>query len=179
VNNRSDFTLILVIVGQSVCVHNDVVALKVGSKIQIIKRENKLKQKTFVQQTLAIKNDSQYKQWTNATKCYFLLAVLSFNVLISSTAFSAESKSMDCIAYWQLRSIGLSRNYDIASAKRSDQYNHRYQTELSLLKQDYSPKALVKGVFSAMTIMLEQIDNDYDRTTELDAGYNNFCPLKN
>jgi hypothetical protein len=138
-----------------------------------------LKQKAFVQQTLAIKNDSQYKQWPNTTKCYFLLAILSFNVLISSTAFSAESKSMDCIAYWQLRSIGLSRDYGIASAKLSDQYNHRYQTELSLLKQDHSPKVLVKGVFSAMTIMLEKIDNDYDRAAELDAGYNNACPLEN
>lgn len=86
---------------------------------------------------------------------------------------------MDCIAYWQLRSIGLSRDYGIASAKLSDQYNHRYQTELSLLKQDHSPKVLVKGVFSAMTIMLEKIDNDYDRAAELDAGYNNACPLEN
>lgn len=138
-----------------------------------------MKQQTFTQQTLAIKNGREYKQLPNTAKYYFLLAILTFNVMAGSTAFSAESENMDCIAYWQLRSVGLSRDYGIASAKLSDQYHHRYQTELNLLKQDYSPEVLVKGVFSAMTIMLEKIDNDYDRAAELDADYNNICPLEN
>jgi hypothetical protein len=77
-----------------------------------------------------------------------------------------------------LRSVGLSRDYGIASAKLSDQYYQRYQTELNLLKQDHSPKILVQGMFSAMAIMLDKIDDDYDRTAELDADYSAACQLE-
>ncbi|MGK0500819.1 MAG: hypothetical protein ACJAYG_002473 [Oceanicoccus sp.] len=114
-----------------------------------------------------------------ASKQTFLLAILSFNLMTSSAGFSAEIKSMDCLAYWQLRSVGLSLNYGIASAKLSDQYRQQYQAELNVLKQNQSPKVLVQGVYSAMTVMLEKIDNDYQRTAELDADYTNACSLKN
>jgi hypothetical protein len=112
----------------------------------------------------------------SAVRQVFLVALL-FRLAAPAWVFSAENEATDCLAYWQLRSVGLSRDYGIASAKLSDQFYQRYKTELSLLKEYQSPKVLVKGMFAAMTIMLEKIDNDYDRTAELDAGYAAACPL--
>lgn len=105
--------------------------------------------------------------------------VVSFCAVASGLTSSADIKTNDCLAYWQLRSVGLSRDYGIASAKLSDQYYQRYQTELNVLKQDHSPKVLAQGVFSAMAVMLEKIDKDYDRTAELDADYLAACQLEN
>jgi hypothetical protein len=110
-------------------------------------------------------------------RLYMLLVILSTNSLTSFVADSAEIKNVDCLAYWQLRSVGLSQDYGIASAKLSDQYHQRYQTELNRLKEDYFPKVIVKEMYSAMKIMLEKIDRDYDRTAELDADYGVACPL--
>ncbi len=112
------------------------------------------------------------------SKQYFLVTILSLNLMTSSVGFSAEIKSIDCLAYWQLRSVGLSRDYGIASAKLSGKYHHRYQTDLNLLKQKQSPKVLTKGMFSAMKTMLEKIDKDYARTAELDDDYSAVCPLE-
>ncbi|MFQ3323084.1 MAG: hypothetical protein ACI90U_000900 [Pseudomonadales bacterium] len=108
-----------------------------------------------------------------------MLAALSFSLVTTSWVAAVEISTTDCLAYWQLRSVGLSRDYGIASAKLSDQYYQRYQTELNLLKQDHSPKILVQGMFSAMAIMLDKIDDDYDRTAELDADYSAACQLEN
>ena len=107
-----------------------------------------------------------------------LVVGLSCSLLTAAWVSSAEVETVDCLAYWQLRSVGLSRDYGIASAKLSDQYYQRYQTELKLLKQDHSPKILVQGMFSAMAIMLDKIDDDYDRTAELDADYSAACQLE-
>jgi hypothetical protein len=107
------------------------------------------------------------------------VAALSFSLMTPAWVSSAEIETTDCLAYWQLRSVGLSRDYGIASAKLSDQYSQRYQTELNLLKKNNSPKVVAQGVFSAMAVMLEKIDKDYDRTAELDADYSAACQLEN
>ena len=108
-----------------------------------------------------------------------MVVALSFSLVTTPRVAAVETEVSDCLAYWQLRSVGLSRDYGIASAKLSDQYFQRYQTELNLLKQDHSPKVLAQGVFSAMSVMLEKIDKDYDRTAELDADYSAACQLEN
>jgi hypothetical protein len=112
-------------------------------------------------------------------KQVFMLAALSFSLVTTPWVAAVETEVSDCLAYWQLRSVGLSRDYGIASAKLSDQYYQRYQTELNLLKKNNSPKVVAQGVFSAMAIMLEKIDKDYDRTAELDADYAAVCQLEN
>jgi hypothetical protein len=108
-----------------------------------------------------------------------IFAALSFSLVTIPWVAAVEIQTIDCLAYWQLRSVGLSRDYGIASAKLSDQYYQRYQKELTVLKQDHSPKVLAQGVFSAMAVMLEKIDKDYDRTAELDADYSAACQLEN
>lgn len=107
------------------------------------------------------------------------MAYLLLSLLTPAYGFSADIEATDCLAYWQLRSVGLSRDYGIASAKLAAQYHQRYQTELSLLKLDFPPNVLAQGVFSGVAVMLEKIDKDYDRTAELDADYAADCQLDN
>ena len=103
-----------------------------------------------------------------------------FFVLVPLPSLALEpvtEQDTDCLSYWQLRSVGLSREYGIASAKLSDQYNRQYQSSLQVLKSAHEPKVLVAKMYQSMGKLLEKIDNDYQRTAELDAEYIKGCPL--
>ncbi|MFT6287965.1 MAG: hypothetical protein ACJA09_002722 [Alcanivorax sp.] len=80
-----------------------------------------------------------------------------------------------CLAYWQLRSVGLEREYGIESAKKSNQYQQNYKSGLHNLKQKVDPGNAAKQVFASMKTLLEDIDYNYDRTGELDAKYAAPC----
>ena len=82
---------------------------------------------------------------------------------------------VDCLAYWQLRSVGLDRDHGIESAKRSHKYQQYYKSGLHELKQTVEPSTAAKQVFESMKTLLEDIDYDYDRTVELDAKYSAVC----
>ena len=84
-------------------------------------------------------------------------------------------EDVECLAYWQLRSVGLEREHGIESAKRSNQYQQDYKSGLHDLKQILEPSTAAKHVFGSMKTLLEAIDYDYDRTGELDAKYSAAC----
>jgi hypothetical protein len=84
-------------------------------------------------------------------------------------------RDVDCLAYWQLRSVGLEREYGVESAKRSSKYQQKYKSGLHNLKQTVEPGTAAKQVFESMKTLLEDIDYDYDRTGELDAKYSAAC----
>jgi hypothetical protein len=82
---------------------------------------------------------------------------------------------VDCLAYWQLRSVGLEREHGIESAKRANEYQQDYKSGLHDLKQTTEPSAAAKQMFESMNTLLKDIDYDYDRTGELDAKYSAAC----
>ena len=84
-------------------------------------------------------------------------------------------ENVDCLAYWQLRSVGLEREHGMESAKRANKYQQDYKSGLHDLKQNVEPSAAAKQVFGSMKTLLEDIDYDYDRTGELDAKYSAAC----
>lgn len=84
-------------------------------------------------------------------------------------------KDFDCLAYWQLRSVGLEREHGIESAKRANKYQQDYKSGLNELKQTTEPSVAAKQVFGSMKTLLEHIDYNYDRTGELDATYSAAC----
>lgn len=106
------------------------------------------------------------------------LGLLAVILLVTSHSTMAEEiSSSDCLSYWQLRSVGLSREYGIASAKLSDRYHRQYKAALSVLKTGSDPKTLVTHTYQSMAKLMANIDNDYDRTEELDKEYAPRCPL--
>ena len=82
---------------------------------------------------------------------------------------------IDCLAYWQLRSVGLEREHGIESAKRASKYQQDYESGLHDLKQTADPSAAAKQMYESMKTLLKKIDYDYDRTGELDAEYSAAC----
>lgn len=98
-------------------------------------------------------------------------------LLVISHSSAEDVSTSDCLSYWQLRSVGLSREYGIASAKLSDRYNRQYQAALSVLKTESDPQTLVAQTYKSMALLMSKIDNDYERTAELDGDYLSQCPL--
>lgn len=105
------------------------------------------------------------------------LGLLAIILCVPSHSFAVEVSNTDCLSYWQLRSVGLSREYGIASAKLSDRYHRQYQTELAVLKTEVDPKTLVARTYQSMAQLMFKIDNDYERTEELDQEYAAQCVL--
>lgn len=105
------------------------------------------------------------------------LSLFAALLTVSIHTSAVEVSSSDCLSYWQLRSVGLSREYGIASAKLSDRYHRQYQTSLAALKRQFEPQALVAQTYQSMAQLMAKIDNDYERTAELDGEYLPSCPL--
>ncbi len=103
----------------------------------------------------------------------FLAIIMSFLPCISVADNGVGD--FDCLAYWQLRSVGLEREHGIESAKRSNKYQQDYKSGLHDLKQTVEPSTAAKQVFGSMKTLLELIDYDYDRTGELDPKYSAAC----
>lgn len=103
----------------------------------------------------------------------FLVSLIFFLPYISVAGDQIED--FDCLAYWQLRSVGLEREHGIESAKKANKYQQDYKSGLNDLKQTTEPSVAAKQVFGAMKTLLEYIDYDYDRTGELDAKYSAAC----
>lgn len=106
--------------------------------------------------------------------CSMFLVILMCTIPCTSIADNAIV-NVDCLAYWQLRSVGLQREHGIESAKRSNKYQQNYKSGLHDLKQTVEPSTAAKQVFESMKTLLEDIDYDYDRTSELDASYSTVC----
>ncbi|MEH6517145.1 MAG: hypothetical protein V7742_10695 [Halioglobus sp.] len=102
-----------------------------------------------------------------------LIIMMSLSPCISLADDRVEDVA--CLAYWQLRSVGLEREHGIESAKRSNKYQQDYKSGLQDLKQKVDPSTAAKQVFGSMKTLLEAIDYDYDRTGELDAKYSAAC----
>lgn len=102
-----------------------------------------------------------------------LVIIVSLSPSISAADDGIEHA--DCLAYWQLRSVGLERKHGIESAKRANKYQQDYKSGLHDLKQTVEPSTAAKQVFGSMKTLLEDIDYDYDRTGELDAKYSVAC----
>ncbi|MFT5336012.1 MAG: hypothetical protein ACJAUG_002395 [Halioglobus sp.] len=102
-----------------------------------------------------------------------LVIIVSLLPCISVAGDAIEN--VDCLAYWQLRSVGLEREHGIESAKRANKYQQDYKIGLQNLKQTVEPGTAAKQVFGSMQTLLEDIDYDYDRTGELDAEYLAVC----
>ena len=83
----------------------------------------------------------------------------------------------DCLAYWQLRSLGLAEDYSVDSAVLAGDYNQKYQKTLDALKTQQEMPDIVRGVFGSMRIMLSKIDDDYARANELVNDYEQPCEL--
>lgn len=103
----------------------------------------------------------------------FLAVILSLFPCISFA--NDEVKDVDCLAYWQLRSVGLEREHGIESAKIAMKYQQDYKSGLQNLKQTTEPSVAAKQMFESMNTLLKDIDYDYDRTGELDAKYSAAC----
>ncbi len=91
----------------------------------------------------------------------FLVIVMSLLPCISVADDGVED--VNCLAYWQLRSVGLEREHGIESAKRSNKYQQNYKSGMQNLKQTVEPGTAAKQVFESMKTLLEDIDYDYDR----------------
>ena len=102
-----------------------------------------------------------------------MIIIVSLLPCISIADYADED--LACLAYWQLRSVGLEREHEIESAKRANKYQQDYKSGLHDLKQTVDPGSAAKQVFGSMKILLEAIDYDYDRTGELDAKYSAVC----
>ena len=103
----------------------------------------------------------------------FMVIIMSLLPCISVADDGVED--VDCLAYWQLRSVGLEREHGIESAMRSSKYQQDYKSGLHDLMQTVEPSTAAKQVFGSMENLLEDIDYDYDRTGELDAKYSAAC----
>lgn len=103
------------------------------------------------------------------------ILVIAISVLPSISIAKHGVEDAECLAYWQLRSVGLEREHGIESAKRANHYQQSYRSGLDHLKQTEEPSALAKQVFDAMQTMLEAVDYDYDRTGELESKYSAIC----
>jgi hypothetical protein len=102
-----------------------------------------------------------------------LVIVISLLPCISVAGNGVEY--INCLAYWQLRSVGLEREHGIESAKRAHKYQQDYKSGLHDLKQTTEPSEAAKQIFGSMETLLKDIDYDYDRTGELDAKYSAAC----
>lgn len=105
-------------------------------------------------------------------------------LVLSSTGSNASSNDdmlevapTDCLAYWQLRSLGLAEDYSVDSAVLAGEYNQQYQEKLDALKTQKEMPDIVRGVFGSMRIMLNKIDDDYARANELVSDYEQPCKL--
>lgn len=104
--------------------------------------------------------------------------ILAVSLCVPCAYVTAESTlNVDCLSYWQLRNVGLSREYGIESATLSNRYYRQYQNLLAALKKDTDPKTLVSQTYQSMTLMMSKIDHDYERSAELDKDYAILCPL--
>jgi hypothetical protein len=103
----------------------------------------------------------------------FLVIIISLLPCISLADDGVEDVA--CLAYWQLRSVGLEREHGIESAKKAHKYQQNYQSGLEDLKHKVDPGTAAKQVFGSIKTLLEDIDYDYDRTAELDAKYSAVC----
>ena len=102
--------------------------------------------------------------------------VIASIILVPGLAFAEQAIGpIDCLSYWQLRSVGLEREHRIDSATKKKEYQQNYKSGLHRLKQTVDPSSAAKQVFGSMESLLEEIDYDYDRTGELDAKYLAFC----
>lgn len=95
----------------------------------------------------------------------------------STYSLAAPITPTDCLSYWQLRSVGLSREYGVASATLSNRYHQQYKSTLLALKAQTDPQTLVAQTYQSMALIMSKIDNDYERTAELDEDYQGSCPL--
>ena len=98
-------------------------------------------------------------------------------MLVVASASVQADPPIDCLAYWQLRAEGLSREHGIASSKLSQRYFQQYRASLAQLKTQYELQQLATKQFEAIATMLAMIDGDYARAAELDASYSASCPL--
>lgn len=108
-------------------------------------------------------------------KIQWLLATIALTASFSPVA--EDVPRSECLSYWQLRSVGLSREYGVESAKLSNRYHQQYQVMLASMKKHTDPQTLVAEMYQSMAKLMRQIDSDYDRTAELDAQYYALCSL--
>lgn len=82
-----------------------------------------------------------------------------------------------CMAYWQIRAEGLSREGGIANKLRADAYLKQYQDQRDQWLQKAEASTLAPALYEQVAKQLIKIDSDYANSERLDATYLDDCPV--
>ena len=99
--------------------------------------------------------------------------------VFSTPALAQSETSIDCLAYWQVKSIALSQEHSISSATLSEQYEASYQQAKNDLLAKVDKQELTMQLHEQMKEIMTVLNNDLSKHSALNKTYADTCPPEN